>query len=229
MMKKSILILLISFFLIIEANAQCKSPYYNLKEGTIIVMESFDNKDKLQSRQETKVLKYDETADGFDATIGYKVTDKKGKIASEGDYKMSCSQDVFKIDMSNFVPSESMSGFENMEVDVQMDQLEYPSSLSVGSNLKDASIIITTKNNPIPMKMEFNITDRKVEGKEMVTTPAGTFDCFKISYNTRLKMLINMNFKNVEYLSENSGAVRTETYKSNGNLVGYSVITQYEL
>lgn len=226
-MKKTILILLASF-LIIEVNAQCKSPYYKLKEGTVIVMESFDHKDKFQTRQETKVLKYDETADGFDATIGFKVTDKKGKTASEGDYKMSCSQDVFKIDMSNFVPAESMSGFQNMEVDVQMDQLEYPSTLSVGSKLKDASIIITTKNNPIPMKMEFNITDRKVEGKEMLTTPAGTFDCYKIRYNTRLKMLINMTYTNVEYLSENSGAVKTETYKSNGNLVGYSLITQYD-
>ena len=79
------------------------------------------------------------------------------------------------------------------------------------------------------MKMEFNITDRKVEGKEMVTTPAGTFDCYKISYNTRLKMLINMTYINVEYLSENYGVVRTETYKSKGNLVGYSLITQYDL
>ena len=226
-MKKTILIL-ITFFLVTEVNAQCKSPYYKMKEGTVIVTESFNDKDKFQTRQETKVLKYDETADGFEATIGFVVTDKKGKTATEGDYKMSCSQDVFKIDMSNFVPSESMSGFENMEVDVQMDQLEYPSSLLVGSDLNDASIIITTKNNPIPMKMEFNITDRKVEGKETVTTPAGSFDCFKISYNTRLKMIMNMNFKNVEYLSENSGVVRTESYKSNGNMVGYTLITQYD-
>jgi hypothetical protein len=228
-MKKTILIILTTF-LIIDVNAQCKSPYYKLKEGTVIVMESFDNKDKFQTRQETKVLKFDETADGFEATIGYKVTDKKGKTASEGEYKMSCSQDVFKIDMSNFVPAESMTGFENMEVDVQMDQLEYPSSLSVGSTLKDASITITTQNSPIPMKMEVNITDRKVEGKEMVTTPAGTFDCYKISYNTSSKMMIaKMNYFSIEYLSENSGAVKTETYKSNGNLVGYTLITQYDL
>jgi hypothetical protein len=132
--------------------------------------------------------------------------------------------------MSNFVPAESMTGFENMEVDVQMDQLEYPSSLSVGSTLKDASITITTQNSPIPMKMEVNITDRKVEGKEMVTTPAGTFDCYKISYNTSSKMMIaKMNYFSIEYLSENSGAVKTETYKSNGNLVGYTLITQYDL
>ena len=51
-------------------------------------MESFDNKDKFQTRQETKVLKYDETADGFEATIGFKVTDKKA--AYEKHSKMGC-------------------------------------------------------------------------------------------------------------------------------------------
>lgn len=222
------LLFLLSLFFVFDANAQCKSPYYKLKVGTRIVMESFDKKDKLQSSQETTVLKYTETNDGFEATIGYVAMDKKGKTVTEGDYKMSCQNDVFRIDMSNFIPAESMKGFENMEIDMQMDQLEYPSSLTVGQQLKDASITVTTKNSPIPMKMEFFITDRKVDGKETITTPAGTFDCFKISYNTRLKMLMNMNYTNVEYLSENSGVVRTETYKSNDNLIGYTIITQYE-
>ncbi len=81
----------------------------------------------------------------------------------------------------------------------------------------------------IPMKLVVDITERKVEGRESVTTPAGTFNCYKISYNTHSKMMIaKMNFKTVEFLSEKCGAVRTETYKSNGNLVGYTVITKYE-
>ncbi len=226
-MKTTILLLATTFF-VIDAHAQCISPYYKLKEGTVIVSESYDKKDKLQSRQETKVLQYNETGDGFEATIGFTATDKKGKPLTEGDYKMSCKNDVFNIDMSNFVPAESMKGFENMEVDMQMDQLQYPASLAVGQQLNDASITVTTKKSPIPMKMEFFITDRKVDGKESVTTPAGTFDCFKISYNTRIKMMLNLSYTNVEYLSQNSGVVKTETFKSNGSLVGYTLITQYD-
>jgi hypothetical protein len=79
------------------------------------------------------------------------------------------------------------------------------------------------------MKLTFNITDRKVEGKESVTTPAGTFECMKISYNTHSQMMIaNTQFTNVEYLSKDSGAVRTETYRSNGNLVSYTILTKYQ-
>jgi len=115
-----------------------------------------------------------------------------------------------------------------MEFDVTMDQLVYPAELSEGQTLDDASIEISATGG-MPINLVFDITDRKVEGKETITTPAGTFDCYKISYNTHSKMMImNMNFNSVEYLSDKFGAVRTETYKSNGNLVSYTVISKYE-
>ena len=79
------------------------------------------------------------------------------------------------------------------------------------------------------MSMDMDITNRKVEGKESVTTPAGTFECYKISYDMFSKMsIMKMNFKNIEYLSENSGVVRTESYRSNGSLMSYTVLTKYE-
>jgi hypothetical protein len=227
-MKKLFFLVLVSLY-IFKANAQCNNPFFQIKEGTIIVMESFDKKDKLQSRNESRVIKYDGTVTGFTATISFKVQDNKDKVISEGEYDISCEDGVIKIDMSSFVPAQSMTAFQDMEVDVNMDQLEYPAQLSAGQALEDASIEIVTSNNPIPMKLLFDIIDRKVEGKESITTPAGTFECYKISYNTKSKVMIaNMNFKNVEYLAENSGAVRTETYKSNGTLIGYTLLTKYE-
>jgi hypothetical protein len=227
-MKKIALFLIMSlaFF---RANSQCDNPYYKVKEGTVIVMESFDKKDKMQTRTETKITAYEPTGNGFIATVTSSITDKKDKLVSEGDYKMTCEDNIIKIDMSGFVPAESVTAFQNMEVEVTMDQLEYPANLSAGQELDDASIEISTSNNPIPMKLTFDISNRKVEGNETVTTPAGTYDCLKISYNTHSKMMIaNMNFTNVEYLSKVAGAVRTETYKSNGNLMSYTLLTKYE-
>ena len=199
------------------------------KEGTVLVMESYDGKDKFQSRSETTITNFDETSTGYSATVAYKLSDKKDKVTSEGEYKMECDHGVIKIDMSGFIPAESMAAFEDMDVEITTDQLAYPSSLESGQVLNDASFSLTASSGPIPMKMDFDITNRKVEGKESVTTPAGDFDCYKITYNTHTKMMMaNMNFNAVEYLSEKCGVVKTESYKSNGNLIGYTLLTKYE-
>lgn len=226
---KKIILLFVSVYIVQEVNAQCNNPYYQLKEGTIIEMENYNQKDKLEGRTETMVTNFDETSTGYVATIAYKFYDKKDKVVTEGEYNLECENGIIKIDMSSFIPAESMTAFQDMEVEVTMDQLNYPANISAGQNLDDASIKISTQNSPIPMNMVFDITDRKVDGKESVTTPAGTFDCYKISYNTRSKMMMaNMSFKNVEYLSEKCGTVKTETYRSNGKLTGYTLLTKYE-
>jgi len=226
---KKIIIFFATVFIISNVKAQCDNPFYQLKEGTVIEMENYDKKEKFQSRSETQVTQYQTTPTGFIATIAYKMLDKKEKLISEGDYKLECDNGIIKIDMSSFIPAESMTAFKDMEVEVDMDQMLYPANLSAGQSLDDASIKINTNNGPIPMSMDMDITNRKVEGKESITTPAGTFECYKISYDMFSKMsFVKMNFKNVEYLSEKSGVVKTESYKSNGSLMSYTVLTKYE-
>ena len=226
---KNLLLITLAFLVFSELNAQCDNPFYKLKEGTIIEMESYDKKDKIQSSSKTKVIEYKETSSGYVAKIAYSIYDKKDKMISEGEYNLECDKGIIKIDMSSFVPAESMKAFDDMEIEIDMDQMLYPANLSAGQSLDDASMKIKTINSPVPMSMDMDITNRKVEGKESVTTPAGTFDCFKISYDMFSKMsIMKMNFKNIEYLSNNSGVVRTESYKSNGNLMSYTVLTKYE-
>jgi len=209
--------------------SQCSNPYYQLKEGTFIAMENYDEKGKLQSRAETRVVELNATSNGFIATIKYQVFDKKDKAIAEGSYKCECADGEIRIEMKAFVPQETMQAYKDMEVEVISDELQIPAILTPGQVLPDATFELKTKNSPIPMNMTFNMTDRKVEGKESVTTPAGTFDCVKISYNTQSKMaMVNMNYMSVQYLTEKYGAVKTESYKSNGNLVAYTILTKFE-
>lgn len=51
-----------------------------------------------------------------------------------------------------------------------------------GQQLKDASFTMEM-TGPLPVTISSNITNRKVEALEKVTTPAGTFDCVKVSYD----------------------------------------------
>jgi hypothetical protein len=216
-------------FAILHGYSQCSNPYYQLKNGTFIATENYDEKDKLQGRAESRVTELNETPDGYVATINYKVFDKKDKLVSEGNYQCECNNGEIRIDMKAFIPQESLEAYKDMEVEIVSDDMQIPANLSVGQTLPDATFAMKTKNSPIPMNMTFNMTNRKVEGEESVTTPAGTFECMKISYNVQSKMMMmNMNLKAVQYLSKNGGAVKTESYKSNGSLVGYTIMTKFE-
>lgn len=85
-------------------------------------------------------------------------------------------------------------------------------------------------DSPIPMNMEMNmrIFDRKVEGTESVTTPAGTFNCFKLSQSVEMKMMFSVSAKSIEFYSKEFGMVRSESYDSKGKLTGYTVLSKME-
>jgi hypothetical protein len=106
--------------------------------------------------------------------------------------------------------------------------------LSVGQTLKDGFIEMKVSTQPgFGMNTTITINNRKVESKETVTTPAGTFDCFKISYNinAQTKMMgMNMNnlMKAEEWVSEGVGVVKTSSYNSKGSLMGYTLLSRYE-
>lgn len=228
-MKKYALIPLFFTLILFRSHAQCSNPFYQFKEGTVMEIENYDDNGKPQGKNETQVISWSETPSGYEATLAYKLFDKKGKQIADGEYKAECADGIIRIQMSAFIPEESMQAFKDMEMEMKMDNLEFPSDLTVGQTLKDASFEMTAKNSPMPMKFNFNITDRKVDGKESVTTPAGTFDCYKISEKTHSKMMIsNTEFTTVQYIAEKYGAVKTETYRQNGKLMGYSLLTRFE-
>ena len=228
-MKKILLLLVTLISSLTLAYAQCSNPYYRLNEGTRMETENYNDKGKLEGRQVMHVIKWEETGNGYQATIGYELFDKKDKPVTQGEYSFECIDGTIHMDMSAFLPEETIQAFKDMEMEIKMDKLEIPAVLKEGQTLDDGNMVITAKNGPMPMNFTFEMTDRKVEGKESVTTPVGTFDCFKLSSKTRSKMMIsNSEFLTIQYMAEKYGAVKTETYRSNGKLMGYSLLTKFE-
>ncbi|MEQ9168598.1 MAG: hypothetical protein RLO12_20235, partial [Fulvivirga sp.] len=95
--------------------------------------------------------------------------------------------------------------------------------LSVGMSLNDASLKMS---GSIPFKMEVNIVNRKVEGKESITTPAGTFECYKITYTINTKSIMSMETTGADWIAKEIGMVKSENYNKNGKLQGYSLLTK---
>lgn len=81
--------------------------------------------------------------------------------------------------------------------------------------------------------MNVLISDRKVEGKETINTPAGTYQCFKISYKmsidtSMLGINIPINFRGIDFIAEKEGIVRSESYNKNGKLMAYTLLSKVE-
>ena len=77
------------------------------------------------------------------------------------------------------------------------------------------------------MRLTINITNRKVVGVESVTVPAGTFECFKITYDMETKLGFKASSSAVQWLNKGAGSVKTESYDKKGKLLGTTVLNEF--
>jgi hypothetical protein len=222
-MKKSIL----AFVIMLSAgwaSAQC-NEFYLLEKGTEWEMESYNAKDKKTGRSYMKVKDIEGNAKGYVANVLSVLYDEKGKVMHDGELEFSCKDGTMYIDMRRYLNDEQMKSFGQMDMEITSENLEFPNKLSVGQVLKDASITMAIKGS-MPMKFTTEIVERKVEGKETITTPAGTFECYKISSKTRVKSIMSAEYKSVEWVALKVGTVRSESYNRGGKLTGYTILTK---
>ncbi|GAB1445721.1 hypothetical protein MASR2M41_14400 [Flammeovirgaceae bacterium] len=222
------LVVIVLFISVISGISQC-NEYYQLSNGSEWEMESYNAKGKLTGKQSQKVIDFTSGANSFSATVHSVVFDQKNKELMQGDLKFECKDGTMVVDMRNFINEEQMKAFQSYEMQIESDNLEIPNNLTVGQTLKDGTITITTANSPIPMTMSVKITNRKVVGKESITTPAGTFECYKITskstVNTKMGIGMTFNYTTVEWLAPKVAVVKSESYR-NDKLQGYSLLTK---
>ena len=221
-MKRNMLLLFVlSTYLCDLSYGQC-NPYFEFEKGSQWEITNYNAKDKSQGRQTTEILDVDTHSDGWDAKMKFVLYDKKDELVYDKEIEMSCQGGVVAMDITRLLPDEQLEAFQDLNMKIEMDNLEIPAQLEAGMALDDGSVTIS---GDLPMKMTVAITDRVVEGKESVTTPAGVFDCYKINYSTSVKMMINRLGSGADWIAEGVGLVKTESYNSSGKLVSYSLLT----
>jgi hypothetical protein len=207
--------------------AQC-NDYYVMEQGTEWTYEHVNGKGKSTGKSQQQVKVYQGTATGFKATVHSAFINDKGKKVMEGDMEMTCSNGVLVMDMRKFIPQEQQQAFSSYEMKIEAENLELPSKLTPGQSLKNGSITMTAIGSPLPMTLSVAITDRKVAGKESITTPAGTFDCYKITSKTTTQTKMGMNitfeFSTTEWIAEKIGMVKSESVDKNGKSAGYTIL-----
>lgn len=225
-MKKNLLLTAISLLILVHPGiAQDCTFFYPMEEGTIIEFEHYDKKAKLSGTTRQEITDKQISDRAIQLSIKNTFFDEKGKELMTSDLTMECRDGVFTFDMDQFLNDEMLNGIGDMEFAIEGDNLEFPAKMSPGENLKDGEISLIVKDMPM-MNMTTTVYNRKVEAIEKVTTKAGTFECYKISYDVLTDAMINIHTKGIEWIARDVGAIRTESYNKNGKLTGYTVLVR---
>ncbi|MDQ3395151.1 MAG: hypothetical protein M3512_13690 [Bacteroidota bacterium] len=199
-------------------------------------MESFNSKNKKIGKIVNHIKSLSKSADSYEALIDTQTFDEKNKLQTSGEYTISCNNGIVSLDLKSLIPQESLKAYDNMDLTFVGDHLEMPSNFNIGDKLKEGNLTCEVRDKEsgkLFSTLNLVISDRIVEAKETVTTPSGTYDCFKISYNLLMNnnmMGINipMKMKGIDYLTEKEGVVRSESFNKNGKLMGYTLLTKVE-
>lgn len=221
---KRIIILFTAIFIYQNDGKSQTCGYLLLTNNTEVEMSMFDKKNEPSGKVVYKVL----SSNGKEAKVSSKVYNEKGKELSGGEGTYKCDGTNFSFDMKAMLPGDQAKAMnmKDMEIKTNNASLNYPSNMTVGTMLPDNEFTADTYSGTMKlMGMSFKVTNRKVEGKESINTPAGTFDCFKITSNQDVKAIFNFNMQMTEWFSPNVGVIKTEAYRK-GTLYSSTLITR---
>ncbi len=228
------ILFLLAFTLITKAgfSQDCKGYYY-LTNGQV-VMTIYDKKGKENGAVTYTVSDVNKSGATTTASFTSVMNDEKGKLMSSGKGTYKCTGGSMLVDAKVALPGDQMGPYKDMDVKADQVFIEYPATLSAGQSLKDVnySMEVFNKTGALHATITMDQVNRKVEGKESVTTPAGTWECMKITYDGKMKASlaplnigIPMNFQVTEWFAPGFGVVKTESKNKNGKLIGSTVIT----
>jgi hypothetical protein len=226
----SLLVLFFTFSL--NGFSQNCEFYFPLVENRGVQLQNFNPRDRLQSSQEIRVQRVETTGEKVTATMESRVFDQRGREQHQGSFQVSCTGNQMMIDVQSMLDPNLMEGFQGMEVQVEGSEIILPSGLAAGQSLPDAEMNMKVVTGGLTFAdIHFTISNRKVESRESVEVPAGTFECYKLSYETFMEtrtmgIPIRVSGRVIEYHAPGIGAVRTETYDSRDRLQGYTVLSK---
>ena len=147
--------------------------------------------------------------------------------------KYKCSQDSMYIDYTFGLKKSLLKMNPALSLNDLADNgfMSFPLQLNQGQLLPDVDFVIASGLDD-GLNYSTSLTSRKVEGKEKITTPAGVFDCVKITgtrNNSTTKSGITKptTAATTEYiwLAPKVGVVKQESYSKTGKLLSVQYLS----
>ncbi len=200
------------------------------KPGTITELTHYDKNNTKTGTTIFEVMFQDENEDGsISLELASKSFNKKGEPLMENKIESNCRNGVYHTSVSGMI-NEMYPKESEMEFTVSGNMLQYPNELTSGQKLPDADIKVKTgvEDGLTLMTITATFMNRQVDGFEKITTPAGEFDCAKISYDYQVNMIFTRTLRGIEYVAKGIGVVKCETYDKKGKLIASTVLTSLQ-
>jgi hypothetical protein len=225
-MKKTLISCIFCSIFYAGTLAQDCPMYYPDMENAQLEYKQYDKKGGLTGSSVQKITDIRKAAGSIEMTVSAESFDAKGKSLGTTQLTARCENGIYFIDMKNYMNQQSMESYQDMEMKMEGGSLEMPAAMKAGDVLKNGDMKMSFSSGGMTiMNMTISITNRKVDAVESLTTPAGTFECYKISYDIATKMMVNVKAKAVEWYSKGTGMIKSETYSTDGKLMGSNVLT----
>ncbi|GLR18313.1 DUF3108 domain-containing protein [Portibacter lacus] len=223
-MNKLLLSALLLFAMNMVYGQSACSKYYPFTQGTVSEITSYDKKGKVAA-----VIEYTVKAStDKKATIINRMVDSKGELITESEFDIICTGDGVEIDIKSMANPQLLTQYKDMETTISGSDVVLPNNMKKGDELPDAEMFISVNMGGINMNIDVMMLDRKVVGKESVTTPAGTFDCIVIEYQSKIKMGLEKKGSAKQWIAEGVGMVKQEDYNKKGKVTSSSMLTAFK-
>lgn len=151
--------------------------------------------------------------------------DTKNKLLRLQDLTFRCRQDTSFTDGAAELNPETLRSFRDRRFAYAPVPLAWPNQPTVGSELPGGGITVQVSSTAVDIAQVYTtVRKRRVTGTESVTTPAGTFQCYKVEAEresataARADMVMRNVVRVVDYYSPAVGLVKSEVYDKKGKL-----------
>jgi hypothetical protein len=224
-MKSLLLCLVFGTTTVVALNAQECPVYYPDLKGAVLDYKQYDKKGSLIGSSSQEITDITKLPSSITINIKAESFDAKGKSMGSVNLTARCEGGIYYIDMKGLMGQQNLEAYKDMEMTVTGGNLEIPQNMKAGDMLKSGDMKMAFSSGGMTiMNMMISISNRKVEAVETITTPAGSFECFKISSDMAVKTFVNVKTKSVEWYAKGVGLVKNETYGTDGKLLGSNIL-----
>lgn len=192
-------------------------------------MTIYDSKDSANGKTIYRIIHVWRAGDSTISDFTNTYYDMNAQVLTTGEGHFRCYGTGVVVDMKMNIPA--MQQFKEVKMQAGTDRayLDYPADMKVGQELKAGLFEMTGKMEGVEVGVSYGVNNRKVAGLEMITTPAGTWNCYKIAYDIDVEMRmmgtgIPIQLSAVEWFAPGFGTVKSVSMKD-GTLMGGTVIT----
>ncbi|MEJ7826927.1 MAG: hypothetical protein WKF91_01990 [Segetibacter sp.] len=209
--------ILFAIGILLSTSSYCQNclGYYLLQNNRTIDNTIYNKNGEVYGKQVYSVSGVSSAGNITTANIKLQMFDSKGKMMANSTNNIKCKGGVIMMNMKMMMAQEQQFA-DAANAKGESAFIEYPSAMKVGDNLKNATFAMDMNRGGMQQHVSVKITNRKVEGKQKITTPAGSWDCFKISYKGKIVvnamgMEIPLDLNGTEWFSAGFGIIKTKS------------------